>query len=257
MRTMRQHGNWIAGFLLAGMAVLLVPALAHAHEFIIQPQLWRAYHQGQRVPFSVDSAHVFMVSEEMEPAELVQVTLDGQAVPLRANPEFLDYNGAVTLGGPGTAAILGHRLPARWSKTPRGWFEGGRDEHADAVYVGLFEKFCKALLPVDGTDGFDRIVGHDLEIVPLTNPFAGGDVVVQVLYQGHPLPVQVAATYDGFSDLSGTYCYLTEADADGRAVVRVDHDGLWMVRVQHKVAVQGLEYDERVLRSVLVFPVVR
>ena len=52
-----------------------------------------------------------------------------------------------------------------------------------------------------------------------------------------------------------TYTYFTETDGSGIAKVRITHPGTWMVRVQHKVAVPTPDYDQHVMRAILVFGV--
>jgi uncharacterized GH25 family protein len=60
---------------------------------------------------------------------------------------------------------------------------------------------------------------------------------------------------DGFSNRPNTYAYFTETDETGVAHVKIDHPGLWMVRVENKLDKPTEDYDTQVLRAVLVFNV--
>ena len=66
-----------AKMFLFAAALTLFPVTAQSHEFIIKPVKLHVGTQAT-VPFSIVSAHLFMVSEEMEPLEQVDVvaTLD-------------------------------------------------------------------------------------------------------------------------------------------------------------------------------------
>ncbi len=232
---------------------------ASAHEFIIKPQLWNNYTSGQTVPFSVSSCHIFMTSEEIEPIQHVAVTFNGAKLDLTENKSFLTLDGAVKLEKAGTAVLAGHREGIIWSKTTKGWVEGLPKDGAGLIFANKYEKFAKALLPVDGdSTGFDTVVGHQLEIVPVDDPakaHAGDLLRVKILYNGQPLSTEVFATYDGFTDTPNSYAYYTECDDQGIATIKLTSTGLWMVRVQAKEKLEDPKLNEHVIRSVLVFPV--
>ena len=246
--------------LFALLLSALPSGLAAAHELILVPQFWHAYATGQKVPFSIISSHVFMKSEELEDAANVEASYAGMPLALTANQAFDAYDGVVELRGSGAAILTGHRKGQVWSRTTEGMKQGGRTELGDAVIEArMYEKFAKALLPVDGdSTGFDATLGHTLEIVPVDDPLTArtGDVVsFRVLLDGEPSGGEVFATYDGFSDASNTYAFYAEAGDDGIARVRLSAPGLWMVRAQRVKDVQGQDHDKHYLRAVTAFPV--
>lgn len=254
----------IKGVLFAACVTgwILISGHASAHEWILKPQHWQAYHSGQVLPFSVVSSHVFMKSEEMENPDNVAASYEGKEVPLVPNETYQCFDGKVTLGKAGTAILRSHRKGEIWSKTTQGMKKGDRKTLKGVIESRKYEKFCKTLLPVDGSsEGFDRVVGDALEIVPIDDPLkarVGDDVRFKILYNGQPVsPEIITATYDGFSDTPNTYAYFTEPYGDGEAKVRISAPGLWMVRVQHAVDVQGKDYERHFMRAVLVFPVSR
>lgn len=244
-----------------GLVFLVVSALpAAAHELILVPEPWQTYESGQILPFSVVSSHVFMKSEELENPANVKVSYMGQDVPLVADEAFAAFTGRVTLGGEGAALLRAHRLGEVWSKTPKGILKGDKGTLKGVVWSRKYEKFGKTLLPVGGkTDGWDVKTGDELEIVPLSNPLTlapGDSLEVQILHKGQPVsPDAVTATYDGFTDTANSYAYFTEPYGQGKATIKVSAPGLWMVRVQYVVEEAGANYEQHVMRAVLVFPV--
>ncbi len=103
-----------------------------------------------------------------------------------------------------------------------------------------YSKIAKLALCAGEAAGrrYRQPLGLRLEIVPLTNPCglrAGDVLVVQVLFEGRPLPnVWLAAGTEGAHGHS--YPLRQHTDADGRAIVLLDRSGPWFVRALHMVA---------------------
>ena len=233
---------------------------AFAHEFLIKPERWNSYKTGQKLPIAVHSTHVFMTGEEIEDPKTVQLSYAGEKITLTPNHAWLTQDGTITLKAGSAAIIEGHRLPILWSETPKGGMEGGRGTHKDAITAGSYEKFAKLLLPVDGnTSGFDKVFGHKLEIVPVTNPLTakvGDELLFKVLLNGKAAQFEtIEATYDGFTDIPGAWAYSASPVKHGEAAVKISSSGLWIVRVAVKLPNKTAEYDEEILRAVLIFPV--
>lgn len=249
--------------LLAALAAvaLLASTPAHAHEFIVKPSK-TTVKAGEKLDFSVLSAHVFMVSEEIEDAASVKVqALDASGlkdIALTADAKALTYNGSASFSKPGYAMLVGHRLPEVWSKTPEGTMKGGKEKYPNSPEANKYEKFCKTFVAVDRPgEEWKKPVGQKLEIVPVTSPAqykAGEQAAFQILYDGAPLSTEVLATCDGYTKTPNSYAWHTETDDKGVAQVKFAQKGLWMVRVQHKMpGTDGIK--EHVMRSVLVFDV--
>lgn len=233
-----------------------------AHEFIIKP-VKNSAAKGETLPFSVLSAHVFMVSEEVEPLAHVSVGLVSGSrerdVSLTENPTLMTLDGAVTLAGEGTVILSGHRKGMIWTQTTTGWKQAPKNECKGVIGSGKYEKFCKTLVTSGRPDtGYAKVLGQDLEIIPVTDPasvFPGDELTVKVLYKGKPLATEIFATYDGFSDDPNTYAYYSKSGADGLARVKMTHDGTWMIRVEKREEKPTASYDTHVMRAVLVFGV--
>ncbi|MCK5099406.1 MAG: DUF4198 domain-containing protein, partial [Desulfobacteraceae bacterium] len=122
----------------------IIATSAFAHEFIIKPVQFNA-EPGQKIPFSVVSAHVFMVSEEMEPAEYVGVSLikgnDRTSLNLQPNNMLLTLDGAVGCKKSGSAIIAGHRKGMIWTQTTKGWKQASKKGLKGVISSGKYEKF--------------------------------------------------------------------------------------------------------------------
>ncbi len=250
---------------LATLAVLfpfLASPAARAHEYIVKPGVMQVA-AGAKVPFSVSSSHVFMTSEELEDAEDNSVALfaDGkrQSLPLIRREATFTYEGEATAPTSGTFMLLGARLPQVWSLTPEGLKRGTPVTLPGATSPMKIEKFSKTLINLSPTDeGFKTVVGDRLEIVPISNPATlrpGQDMTVKIMFDGQPLSTRVYATYDGFTDTPNTYAYVTETKDDGTARVRATKVGLWMVRVEQRMAERAPGHERYMGRAVLVFEV--
>lgn len=248
----------------AAAAAALLAGQAAAHEFVVKPSATTAAAD-VAIGLEVLSTHVFFEPEEMERAAsvtLAHVDETGTVpVPVVENEAARRLEGRVA-GTGRTAWIAAHRLGQTWSKTATGWVQGGRDVAPDAEFTNTYEKFAKVLVNAEpGAAITTRPLGQALEIVPLGDPAgiaAGEALEVQVLHEGQPVEATVAATFDGFSRVPGTYAYLTGTAPDAErgpvAVIAPWSPGLWAIRAEHRTDdTPGI--DEHVLRSVMVFEV--
>jgi len=248
---------------LAAMTMLLLCSIAaNAHEFILKP-VQLNIESGHKLGFSVIASHVFMISEEAEPAEQVEISLiekDSRSnVIVQKNDMLQTLDGAVELKKQGTVILAGHRKGMIWSQTTQGFKQTGKKELQGVISSGKYEKFCKTLINVGKSDdGYKKVIGHKLEIVPVSDPSEAAinkDLIFKIIYDGKPLSAGVYATYDGFSSNPNTYAYFTEANEEGMAKVKITHPGVWMVRVEQKSKEVTDDYDEHLIRAVLVFGV--
>ncbi|MBU1002676.1 MAG: DUF4198 domain-containing protein [Proteobacteria bacterium] len=245
------------------LVVVMLAGAAQAHEFLIKPVSLHA-EKGTILPFSAVSAHVFMISEEMEPLEQVEakLLLAGKSTPLKLSPNdmLLTLDGQINPQAQGTAIIAGHRKGMIWTNTTSGWKQQSKKGLQGVISSGKYEKFCKTLITVGSPDqSYKTPLGQRLEIIPQTDPSLvrpGEELVVKVLFDGKPVSVEsVMATYDGFTDASNSYAYFTEPYGQGLARVKISAPGVWMVRTQHVLDKQTEDYDSHVIRSVLIFEV--
>ncbi len=226
---------------------------ALAHDLWLIPQtyhaapgdtLWVLVATGDRFPSSevaidpvrIGSCRLIDAGGEMAPdrISIIDRSLAIQVVPktpgiaiveLTVNPRFIrleaaDFNGY--LEHEGLSRILDLRKKLGQLDQP------GREQYS---------KYAKALLRVGASDddGWKRVLGHRLEIVPEKNPFrlkAGDPLPVRLLYNGKPLPgVQIAWGHEA----AGGKVRHARTDADGRAAVRLDATGKWFVHALHMI----------------------
>lgn len=97
-------------------------------------------------------------------------------------------------------------------------------------------KYGKALLPVGQSGpGFDRTVGHRLELVPGQDPFGvapGGTVDVLVLFDGKPL---AGASVFVYGERETDTPVTLESNAEGLVQVALDRAGTFIVGTEHGV----------------------
>lgn len=250
-------------FILSCLLAVLCCTTAFAHEFIIKPVQLTA-EKDHVVPFSVVSAHVFMISEEMEPINQVetQLILDGKTTPIKLakNEMLMTLDGQIKPKAEGTAIIAGHRNDMIWTQTTQGWKQQSKKGLKGVIRSGKYEKFCKTLINVGKPDGsFNKVIGQRLEIIPKSDPTqakVGDEIEFQTMLDGKPVSVEnMVATYDGFSMNPNTFAYFTEPYGNGLTKVKITAPGTWMVRVQHVNDQPTADYDSHVMRSVLVFEV--
>lgn len=104
-----------------------------------------------------------------------------------------------------------------------------------AMVREAFSRCAKALVRVGDAPhtGFDRNLGFTLEIIPEADPYGlepGGELPVRVLYEGAPLAdTQVSARPADGSE----HRIVARTDAQGRARLRLDRAGVWLVKSVH------------------------
>lgn len=245
---------------IAVLCILFSAQAVCAHEMALLPQLWQRYFKGQEVPVAVCSTHIFGISDALENPDGVRLLYNGQRVELVKNTIWRTCDGLVTLAEEGTAIIEALRAAQVRSELDMGWVVGGRDAYPNAKNSVNFEKYAKLLLPVGGKmDGYNRFLGHRLEIVPVDNPFAariGDELRFIVLLDGKPAYIdEVRATYNGFSNITGAWAWRSDPSAHGEATIRITHAGIWNVNVDVEVPAVSRQFEKENIRAVLTFPV--
>ncbi len=112
----------------------------------------------------------------------------------------------------------------------------------------------------EGAGEVSRVVGQELELVPLKNPAAlkvGDTLPIKVLFKGQPVPdyPPVNATYAGFEN-KYAFAHTSSAGKDGITNLRILHNGTWLVMVSVKQPYpDAKECDTVSYTSVLTFEV--
>jgi len=125
-----------------------------------------------------------------------------------------------------------------WVKTPSGYRNTSKRQvpHTERSISSM--KFAKALVQVEGgpSDDFQTVIGHRLELVPLTDPFAlkpKDTMKVRVYFEGKPLADAGVEIGDGVTPRAEEDIPRYKTDASGVAEVLLTQPGLQLLVVEH------------------------
>lgn len=239
---------------------LLFAAAAKAHDFWLVPDAF-AVAEGSSLHIRGQTSSRFPTSEA---AVAVDRVADARLLGTTGEERITDMSQA------GTSLLLHHRPSTRGQRIvavvlrPRSLresaagfrryleLEGAPEALARLDREGLlrgrdsvtrrYAKYAKTVVEVGrgGPRAFSRVVGHPLELVPLSDPSAlgaGDTLLARILYRGQPLPG--ARAHAGHVDAVTRQPADAGADhhftADGAGVVRVPigSRGLWNIRMIH------------------------
>lgn len=134
-----------------------------------------------------------------------------------------------------------------WSKTPWETKNAPKNETPGAIKSWLSKDNLKRL--ERWSPAFVQPLGHGLEILPASDPFAlkpGDKLVVVVVKDGKPLTGAPVA-YHG--DPRG------ETDPDGRIAIRLRHGGLQLIATSLELPLKDGKADVEILASTLQFEI--
>jgi uncharacterized GH25 family protein len=254
--------NDLCRVLQVGLTVkllLLFPGLLPGHDFLVKPAKTTAA-KGTPLEVSVLLTEIFMQPDRVLPESAVELHAVANGVrtpiPLKADEQAKALVG--TLRSPSAKAFIlsGHRLASIRSGANR---KGAPPAGAGSAGAVKSESFSKALINTSaGDNGYAAIVGDRLEIVPVTNPAlvqAGGEMTVQIRFDGKPLKTKVLATYDGFSAEPHKVTRQLDSGEDGTARFQVANPGLWMVRAAQSLEEPAETHSRYVAAATLIFSV--
>ena len=251
---------------LALVFALITPAFSHELTIKAKSSTMKA---GEPFPATVQSSHKFIVPEEVEVLSRVKAGIieDGKLIEseLTANAAELWIDFTVTPRDlSGSVMLAAIKDGETWSITNEGGKTGSRKaleaQGLKVIRATKNDKYAKALYNTShGDTKFSQVIGHPLEIVPVTNPAdakIGEYFHVKILLNGQPYTGPVWATYDGFvTEYENTYAYYTEAE-NGEAHIKITAPGWWGIRA-FQGDLPGVEgdYDALTLRAFLLFEV--
>ncbi len=242
---------------------------AFSHELTIKNTKGGVPEAGKTFELTVQSAHRFIVPEEVEILSRVKAGIieNGKLTEseLKANESELCIDFSVTPKDlSGSFIVTAIKDGESWCITNEGGKSGARkDLEAQGLKVisaNKYDKYAKAIFNTSKEDkNFAQVLGQPLEIVPVTNPAdakTGEYFDVKILLNGQPYTGPVWASYDGFAtEYENTYAYYTEAE-NGEAHIKITAPGWWGIRAAQS-GLPGVEgdYDHLNLRAFLLFEV--
>ncbi|MBR1485850.1 MAG: DUF4198 domain-containing protein [Synergistaceae bacterium] len=249
--------------------LLSISSSSFAHELTIKNVKGQAPEAGKNFNLTVQSAHKFIVPEEVEVLSRVKAGIieDGKFVEseIKGNDEKLWIDFSVTPKNlSGSFIVTAIKDGESWCITNEGGKTGARkDLEAQGLKVlsaNKYDKYAKAIFNTSKDDkNFAQVLGQPLEIIPVTNPAdakVGEYFDVKILLNGQPYTGPVWASYDGFvTEYENTYAYYTEAE-NGEAHVKITAPGWWGIRAAQG-GLPGVEgdYSNLNLRAFLLFEV--
>ncbi len=126
-----------------------------------------------------------------------------------------------------------------------------RRKQSGAAVKEVFSRCAKSLIPMGGGagQGFDRVLGQRLELVPEANPYAfapggnGGELPVRLLYEGKPLAGTLVVAMPRDRPAAKVSA---RSDAQGRVRLKLDGAGFWLVKAVHMISApkdSGAEWE--------------
>ena len=121
-----------------------------------------------------------------------------------------------------------HDLENRAVATTKEWFP-------DAIDSAHYLKFSKALFHIGpASGGFDRVIGHRLELIPRADPFTAKEAAllpVEVRFDGAVLKDHIVEIGDDTAASKGPEM---RTDSRGTVMVKLDHTGFYRLAVDHR-----------------------
>jgi uncharacterized GH25 family protein len=141
---------------------------------------------------------------------------------------------------PGLWIVTGRYDNGYWIEAPDGhYFNTSRRDMPEGKNSAHYFKFSKALLASGFVArGFDRVVGHRLEIIPQSNPFSlkvGDTLLVQVRYEGSPLPAVGLENGDNSKAIPEDQIERHPTDSNGIARLPIRKNGFQFIAVDYAV----------------------
>lgn len=242
-----------------------VPVAIHAHDVWIEMKDFRI-QKNMPVECMLPSDHAFpstnnefVAADNIAPSYLIA---PGGSV-IRIAPAENNINRSVQKPArPGSYLAVTGKKWTCWVKTTEGHVEGKNKTQVKGAIKGIYSgKFGKAVITVEtpGGTAFSRVVGHELEIVPLKDPgtLSKGDTLpIKVLFKGRPAEMEVKATYDDYSSKKNVFAETIKTDSRGLGEIKIKKKGKWLVRVGHTEEAKNTRlYDQKMYAATLTFQI--
>lgn len=239
---------------LCAVAIVLVTPFASAHDFWLVPDAFAVPASGEIVVKGQTSSAFPTTLSAVTPDRVTAARVIGAADEERITALSTHENSLVLRHRPKTpgqkivAVAVGWRHVKETAESFRKYLVAEGAEDALARYdrsgqlpksdiVRRYAKYGKTVVEVgSGPRAFDRLVGHPLELVPLSDPGAAapGLVRMRLMFQGKPLAG--ARLHAGKAPASGQKETELSLTTSTEGIIDVPASaGLWNVRTIHVV----------------------
>jgi uncharacterized GH25 family protein len=177
----------------------------------------------------------FMKGTDME--EIVVIGPNGGSKTKADSISDLEFQSSVGLSQAGAYIVAGKRKTSFYTKTTEGGKRQSKKGLENVISCSRSHSFLKAIANVENTEGkVDTVVGHEIEIIPLTNPAAlkvGDFLPIRIMLKGQPYSTDFFATYGGFSTENGVFAYSAKTDKNGLGKIKMLSSGAWLIKVNY------------------------
>lgn len=228
---------------------VIAPRVASAHDYWLEPETFFAplgaslnvsMNMGDRLQIETERPLQLLrtVSFQMFGRNAIQNLMttgrDGQMPVARIAPARAGNYLIAMERNPALVLLEPEKFTEYLTEEGLGSIITQRDELGESGRAGRerYRRYLKTLLQIgDRRDStFGRRVGHQLEIVPMSNPYdlrVGDTLRVRVFFDGQPFAGVRIFALTRNSQLTATTL------ADGTARFRLDREGLWLIRLVH------------------------
>lgn len=231
-----------------------------AHDVWIEPSAFKA-EPGQRIGVGLRVGMEFKgdpVPRNPERIEKLVLVSGDEEIPVPGE-DGKDPAGSVSVPGPGVHVLVYRSRPAAIELPPdefRSYLEEeglerilelrAKRGQAEKPAREVYSRCAKALVASGAKvpEGYDRVVGLPLELVPEANPFRLGEtreLPVRLLFEGKPLAEALVVAMDRGSPQRKV---AGRTGPDGRVRLPLGRPGPWLVKAVHMVeAAEGKGAD--------------
>ncbi len=247
------------------LLAVALPVALNAHDMWFEMKDFNVA-KGSAMECAYPSDHAFpSKNKEFVPvgrtAKSYLIAPSGAIIPITASGNNLNRS-SQKLAQAGSYLAVSGKQWTHWVKTTDGHVEGKNKTQVKNAVKGIYSgKFCKAIITVDKPGGavFSRVVGQDLEIIPLKDPgtLKKGDILpVKVLLKGKPAELEVKATHEGYSSRENVFAVTIKTGKDGKGEIKIGKTGRWLVKTGYRETPADTRlYDEKMYAATLTFQV--
>jgi uncharacterized GH25 family protein len=242
-------------------ALLLMPSVVLAHFGWLSVPNHEA-RLDRSVKMFIGWGHKYPLDDFLETSAMGELKLydpKGAATVIKPANDFAYETNP--LKEKGVYLAVAEKKPGFYSRTAKGYTPKPKTGLKGVLSCTRSLAFMKAVINVgQGPGDVSRPVGQALELIPLKNPGdlkVGDYLPIKVMFKGKPVQgyPPVMATYCGFENPKA-YAHTSGAGRDGVAMLRILHNGPWLVKVNVKEPYPDpKECDQTSYTSVLTFEI--
>jgi uncharacterized GH25 family protein len=241
----------------AAAIITSAASMTFSHDMWIEVQ--GSPKKGNTIAMKMISDHSFPpqhneLIEDKDVSKTYIIDPDGKKFDVVSDKKG-QYVSKKVLSKDGTYLIVSGKNWLYWTKTTEG-YKPGKDKKQvkGAVHCIYSGKFVKSLVTLGKAGGksFSKVIGQDLEIIPLSDPAAipaGGIIPIKVMFRGKPVKADVQATYEGFSAKENEFAQTIKTSPKGECEIKLSNPGRWLIRLEYREPAKQTDLCDEVMYS--------